>query len=166
VALWSIGIALVIVCTTRIIMLGGETAVALMLGVSTLAGVAYLGANPILCRILLRMHDEMMTDRRPEPAIWARFHYLQVFEAACLLADVEPRVIAVRQPGPAKEWYDVLVNSIIARELRLPPELRENNINHVDESTVITKRALQTFAADRGVICASLEAHAERPGSD
>jgi hypothetical protein len=133
---------------------GVSTPLVIMAVFCTLVAGAYLGLLPMAYRVLLRAQDSAPR-QRPDPEIWRHVPRLQLYEAACLLADVEPNVPTVSMPGDANGWYRALVEAIRSGELKRVPTAFDSQhtfpgMGYIPyEETVITLIDLRSFAANR-----------------
>ena len=113
-------------------------------------------------RVLQRAQD-MPARLRPAPQVWQHLPQYKLYEAACLLADLEPDIPIVGKPGDANGWYRALCIAIQSGELdRLPTPFDSQHIfgTYQDngtikneyrpyEETVISRKSLQEFAIKR-----------------
>jgi len=153
---WLLGSSTVIVCATLLILRGSNLATTFLLTVPSLIGTFYFPLVPLAYRALVREYN-VAQERRADPDVWRQCQHLRIFEAACLLADIEPAAAMVRQPGAARDWYQILINSIVSKEIRIPLEMNDANAMHQpNEHTIVNKRALQIFAHERGITTAAL----------
>jgi hypothetical protein len=145
-------------------MINGISAPIIIMAVfCTITAGTYLAIVPMAFRILRRIEDAPLRIR-PSPEIWQHVPRLRLFEAACLLADIDPDLPLVSRPGDANGWYRAICEALLAEEIeRIPTEHDPNHIfidlSNPDnkpqyrpyEETVISRDALQAFAKRRGL---------------
>jgi hypothetical protein len=128
----------------------------LMAAFCTFTGAVYLALVPMVYRALLRVQASPARTR-PDPEIWRHLSTLQLYEAACLLADIDPDFQTADNPGDANGWCRALGEAIKAEEISRIPSPRDNRDHllpdgyHPHRETVITRDALKKFAAKRQV---------------
>lgn len=92
--------------------------------------------------------------RRPDPEIWRHVSRLELFQAACLLADIEPDFTIVDKPGDANGWLTVLRDALRSDEIKYIKTVYDSQHvladgYHPHKETVISRESLQQFAAKR-----------------
>jgi hypothetical protein len=123
----------------------------------TFTGAVYLALAPMAYRAL-QLVQKSPARARPDPEIWRHLPNLQLFEAACLLTDIDPDYQIANNPGDANGWFRALSEAIMTKEIsRVESPLDNRNHTlpgggyHPHRETVITREALQKFAAKRGL---------------
>jgi hypothetical protein len=143
---------------------GFSAPIVIMAAFCTLTAGVYLGLVPLAYRALLRVQEIGPKRDRPSPEVWQHLPELRLYDAACLLADIEPDKPAVSKPGDANGWYRMLCEAIRSGELHIVPtpydpehtfvDLERDPLKHMytpNEETVVSRRALQEFAKKRSV---------------
>jgi hypothetical protein len=128
--------------------------IVLMAAFCTITAGAYLALVPMAYRALQRAQDSP-TRVRPDPEIWRHMPRLKLYEAACLLADVEPDIPIVSRPGDPNGWYRALCEAVRDNELAHVPTAFDSQHTYAEgyrpyEETVVGRVGLQRFAANRG----------------
>jgi hypothetical protein len=86
---WIAGIGTAIGGTAWAMISGIPVPLVIMAAFCTFTGAVYLALAPMAYRTLQLVHKSPARTR-PDPEIWRHLQNLQLFEAACLLADIEP----------------------------------------------------------------------------
>jgi hypothetical protein len=120
----------------------------------TFTGGIYLALAPMAYRALTRIQDAPPPVRRPDPEIWRHVSRLELFQAACLLADIEPDFTIVDKPGDANGWLTVLRDALRSDEIKYIKTVYDSQHvladgYHPHKETVISRESLQQFAAKR-----------------
>jgi hypothetical protein len=148
------------------LMTGVAAPIAFMGAFCTATAAAYLALLPMAYRTLQRA-QETSPRARPDPEIWRHVQELRLYEAACLLADIEPDLPIVSRPGDANGWYRALCEAVRGRQIgRVPTPFDANHmfVSYDDhghptgsheyrphQETTITRSELRRFAEARGV---------------
>lgn len=135
--------------------------VVMMAAFCTLTAGAYFTLLPMAFRALQRAQAAPVRVR-PDPEIWRHVLRIQLYQAACLLADIEPDYQAVDKPGDANGWFTALCDALKADELLYIRSVYDKTHDfedgyHPHRETVITRESLQNFAKKRHVHRAFLD---------
>ena len=107
-------------------------------------------------RALARIQDAPTRPIRPDPEIWRHLSTLRLYEAACLLADIEPNKSKIDEPGDVNGWYRALCDAIRDNEIFYIYSILDDDrttqygyLPHPD--TVITREDLNKFSTSRNL---------------
>jgi len=152
---WIAGAAAAIGGAAWAMIIGLAAPLVIMAAFCTLTGAVYLALAPMAYRTL-QMVQKSPARTRPDPEIWRHLPNLQLFEAACLLADIEPDFLTADNPGDANGWFRALCEAINAKEILWVKSAEDNRHTfpdgyHPHRETIITRNDLQKFAEKRQI---------------
>jgi hypothetical protein len=153
---WVGGIATAAGGAVWAVMTHVSTPLVIMAVFCTFTGAVYLGLAPMAYRALARIQDAPTRPIRPDPEIWRHLSTLRLYEAACLLADIEPNKSKVDEPGDVNGWYRALYDAIRDNEILYIYSILDDDrttqygyLPHPD--TVITREDLRKFSTSRNL---------------
>jgi hypothetical protein len=156
-----VGIATAFAGAAWAVINGIAAPIVVMAALCVFTAAVYLAMAPMAFRVLQRA-QEVPIRTRPDPEIWRHLKEMRLFEAACLLADIEPDLPTVSRPGDAYAWYRALCNAVNTKEMTgistpFDGHHINNGVYHAYEETVISRDVLKRFADERQVRRAFLE---------
>lgn len=135
------GLAIAIGGGVWAVMIGVATPIVLMAIFCTITASAYLALVPMAYKVLRKVED-MPVRVRPDPEIWRHLERYYLFEAACLLADLEPNLV-LAQRGDAYGWYRALVEAVRSQKLTILAF-------PLDYHSLVSRDDLHKFAGEHG----------------
>lgn len=135
--------------------------IVVMAAFCTITAAAYLALIPMAYRALLRAQD-IPIGNRPDPQVWRILPQFTLWQAACLLADVEPTIGFINVPSSANGYSHALsieINSGRMKRIEMHYDhLQVRDGTYVaDINTVISKDDLKKFALERDIKRAFLD---------
>jgi hypothetical protein len=153
---WIAGVGAAILGVVWAMISGVAAPIVFMAAFCTFTGAVYLALAPMAYRAL-QLVKKSPARARPDPEIWRHLPNLQLFEAACLLTDIDPDYQIADNPGDANGWFRALSEAIKTKEISRVESPLDNRTHSLPggydphRGTVITREALQKFAAKRGL---------------
>jgi hypothetical protein len=153
---WASGIAVAVGGTAWAMITHVSTPLVIMAAFCTFTGAVYLGLAPMAYRVLMRAQDTPARPVRPDPEIWRHLSTLKLYEAACLLADIEPNKENIARPGDENGWYRALSEAIKSHEIiyiyTILDDDRTTQYGYLPhDETMISRGELQKFAKSRDI---------------
>jgi len=155
------GIAAAIGGTVWAMITGISAPLVIMAAFCTFTGAVYLSLAPMAYLALIRARDAPPR-MRPDPEVWRHLSQFQIFEAGCLLADMEPSTSLANEPGSSNGFCRALCIEVNNGNMqRINMHYDDLNIVRgryiADIETVISREELKKFAVSRGLKRAFLE---------
>jgi hypothetical protein len=152
---WFAGLASTVGGAAWAMISGIPASLVIMAAFCTFTGAVYLAMVPMAYHAL-RLVQKSPARSRPDPEIWRHLPNLQLFEAACLLADIEPDFQTADNPGDANGWFRALCEAINTKEISWIKSASDNRHTYPDgyhphRETLITRESLQKFTKTRNI---------------
>jgi hypothetical protein len=132
-----------------------------MAGYCTIAGGVALTMSPLAYKALSRMATapvpkDASAPQKPNAAVWQHVPQFNLYQAACLLAEVTPSYNSWKMGGDAQAWFETLIAESRAKEMTHIPTIHDKKHTfsdgyHPTQETAISRTELQRFAQRHGI---------------
>jgi hypothetical protein len=153
---WITGVGIAVLGAIWAVVKGVPVPIAIMAGYCTFVGAVVLTLAPLAYRALSRIaafpvpHDAA-APQQPNAAVWQHVPNFNLYQAACLLAEVTPAYNSWKMEGDAQAWFETLIAEIRAKEMTHIPTIYDKKHTlsdgyHPNQETTVSRAELQHFA--------------------